>query len=81
MTDHGIQVPPRNCDCGKPGVVVQIEVIHLQSGRTRRGAFSEFGEQTSRNKTLILRPEFRFKRWIVECGVCFYDKDQEEMFG
>lgn len=77
----GIIKPPVDCSCGRVGTVMQLEAIHLPSNKIRRGSFSQFGDVTKSNRW-VLRPEYRFKHWIVECVECFYgDKGQEEMFG
>jgi hypothetical protein len=73
-----IIAPPRQCECGKPGDVAQVEVIHIRTGRTMMGVFSEFREEAYKER--VLRPGFRFKQWVVLCGDCFYSQpDQKEI--
>lgn len=79
MKTAGLHPPPKACQCGRPGTVTMLEVVHLPSSRVRRGAFSQFG-QTIRKK-LVLRPAYGFKRWIVECSDCYGNTGQKEMFG
>lgn len=79
----GLAPPPKNCKCGQPATVVQIEVTHWESGKTRTGAFSEFGEVKGSGKTLtrLLRDGLGFRRWIPQCSECYCgDVNQEEMF-
>lgn len=68
--DAGIIAPPKHCVCGKPATLIMIEVYN-QDGDVRRGAFSEFGTVRGRTKKRrILRPSYRFKRWLPECQEC-----------
>lgn len=78
--DPGIIKPPRTCSCGKPVVLTLIEVVHIDSNRIKRGPFSQFGDVTGTTKRLVLRPNYRFKRWVVECIECRYGDQQEEIF-
>ena len=75
-TDPGIIAPPRNCSCGQPGCLTLIEVVHFETHRRRVGAFSQFGEIKGPKRKLVLRPEYTFKRWIVQCVDCRYNEHQ-----
>jgi hypothetical protein len=78
----GIIAPPTTCSCGRPSALVLLEVFNEQ-GRVLQGAYSQFGSVKGRTRRRrILRPEYRFKRWIVECAACINrDSDQQRLFG
>jgi hypothetical protein len=68
--------PPKQCDCGKTGVVTQIEIIVIRTGKKARGVFSEF--QLNGSKDRILGPGYRFVSWLVFCGDCFYSQPNQK---
>lgn len=61
--------PPKHCDCGEPASVVLIEVVRQSSGKTMKGAFSEF--RVFGTKRVVLEPAYRFKQWVVSCSKCY----------
>ncbi|MGB0419016.1 MAG: hypothetical protein ACPGF8_05445 [Opitutales bacterium] len=80
MSDNTIINPPKNCHCGAKADQVRIEV-YGSDGRLRLGVFSEFGTACGRNGKLGLKPNYRFKRWLVHCNPCGeIARTQEELF-
>ena len=75
ITDE-LAAPPKHCSCGKPGTVIQVDVVHIPTGKTRRGVFSEF--RVEGEKKRVLQPAFRLKEWLVFCGDCFCSQPKQE---
>ena len=75
-TDPGLIPPPTHCKCGQPVSVVRIKVRHIEPGRFRVGAFSEFGEVT-RTRRRILNDGFQYVAWLADCAECFGRQDDQ----
>lgn len=64
---------PATCSCGGDVSVTRVEVFHIRTARRLVGVFGEFGitEGKGKHRRPVLRPCFRFGRWIVQCARCF----------
>jgi len=70
--------PPKKCACGKPVDILEIEVLEQSTQKILRGPFGLFGSEVGRNKALVLRPSFAFKRWVPQCWGCYQSAPQQE---
>jgi hypothetical protein len=60
-----IEPIPKTCDkCGRKSVLV-LAVVFDPNGRTKFGAFSDFGY--SKNEKRYLKQGYLFIRWLVRC--------------
>ena len=65
-----IPEPPTHCPCGRISEVNFVEVEHRQHGARFEGKFSEYGHRQTGNGRRVLRPIYRFLRWIPKCHEC-----------
>lgn len=73
---------PQYCNSMRPGVEcgkdtdVAIITVRDETGKTRTGAFSDFGyvKHQGEDKKLVLRHGYTFMHWNTRCALC-YERD------
>lgn len=72
--DLGLIPPPTLCDCGRPVSLTLIEVVDTGQ-KAHRGPYSQYGTLEGRTRRRVLKPGYRFRRWVSRCLQCMSASD------